>query len=296
MRSKSKIRKRTTEPQGAVACDTIEETPSDQSFISESQQDIAAASLLSNDTLAQRKYMSHNADPRYNDNSSLESREVASKIPGETILAEDQEDMVFELAQYKHRCQKAEQECANLKKELRQMQSDYAQANGLQEKILMQLRSRTQLNIKQQNQLNDKKDLEPYLAIGKAWDNMPTIRKLLVDYKDMKEKLSSVLLFNEERPISAETLYGRSDDLDLLLRTVLHIDEQEKATNTLKIAPTFKIRECIQALTGAAIKIWVFESTYKSISMMVTPVLKHYRSQVASLCTIEPITLFPSHG
>ncbi|KAF2181386.1 hypothetical protein K469DRAFT_729477 [Zopfia rhizophila CBS 207.26] len=168
--------------------------------------------------------------------------------------------MISELAHYKHRCEEAERECTNLKKEMRQMESFHTLTKGIPKEMLSELRRITGQITTLRNQLDDQTDLEPYLSIGHAHGEMPTTEQLLSDFKDMKEQLASILVINGTSKPLIGSLYGQSADLDVLLRTVFNIGIQSNAEELLNASPELTLRELIQALTGAAIHCWVFES------------------------------------
>ncbi|KAL1602351.1 hypothetical protein SLS60_005767 [Paraconiothyrium brasiliense] len=191
------------------------------------------------------------------------------------------------LAQYKNRCQKLEKDRANLKTELRRTTSIFAQANGIDKELMRKVRSQTRDVIELKSRLQEIDSLEPYMALGQAHDVALTTEKLHLDFQIMKNELGSLPVLNAGRQISVESLYGQSDDLDLLLHTILHSNTESNAESVPKAGPTFALREVIQALTGAAVKVWAFESTLGLTSMMTTPLLQKYRDHIATMCGQE---------
>lgn len=203
-------------------------------------------------------------------------------------LAENYEATVSQIGQYKQRCQKLERERGNLTDELRRITSIFAQANGIDEGIVRQMRSQTRKIIDLKNQLEDRRHLETYLAIGSVHDDTPTTEKLHTDYRDMKDSIASILVLNGAVQVLVEPLYGQSDDLDILLYAIFQSCTEANAGNRPITAPKFTLREILQALIGAAVKVWIFENTFQSTSMMTTPLLQKYRQHIQTLCKESP--------
>lgn len=193
--------------------------------------------------------------------------------------------MISELAHHKHRCEEAERECAKMKNVMRQMESCYALTKGLPEKMLKELHHKAEQITNLKKQLDGQIDLEPYLSIRHGHDEAPTTKQLLSDFKNMKEQLASIVLVNGTRKPSIGSLYGQSADLDALLHSVFDVGDRDNREEPSNALPDVTLSELIQALTGAAIHCWVFESGYHSIFMKNTPLLQKYRDHIATLCT-----------
>lgn len=129
------------------------------------------------------------------------------------------------------------------------------------------------------------RDLEPYLSIGRVHGDVPTTQQLLLNFKDMKDELAAIVVLNGTCKPSFDSLYGQCADLDALLRTVFDLGIRSNAEKIWNASPEITLQELIQALTGASIHCWVFESRYRPIAMTSTPLLQKYRDQIAILCT-----------
>ena len=193
-------------------------------------------------------------------------------------------DTLSELAHYKHRWEQAEQECTKLKKEMRQMESFYTLTKGIPERMVKELRQKSTQIINLKTQLGDRMDLEPYFSTGLVRGETPTTQELFSNFHNMKEEISSILVTDGTKRPSIGSLYGHSDDLDELLRSIFDDDKQSQADQIVENLQYVTVRELVQALVGAAIHSWVFMSGYRPNSMTITPLLQRYRDHINTLC------------
>ena len=192
--------------------------------------------------------------------------------------------MITELAHYKHRCEDTERECLNAKNEMRQMESFYTMTKGVKEKMLTDLHRKTRQITNLRKQLDGQRDLEPYLSIQHPHNEVTVAQQFFYDFQSMKDQIASMVVANGTGKPSIGSLYGQSADLDALLHTVFGVDIRSNMKEISNISPDLTIHELIQALTGAAIHCWVFESWFHPIAMTNTPLLQKYRDHIATLC------------
>ncbi|KAH7385874.1 hypothetical protein BKA66DRAFT_527493 [Pyrenochaeta sp. MPI-SDFR-AT-0127] len=196
-------------------------------------------------------------------------------------------DLVSELAHYKDRCYRAEEECTGLKKERRQMESSHALATSASNnvsKILLQ--NSMQINsLKKKAQLH--KDLEPFLCIGDADCEALAAQHILTHFRAMKARISTIFILKGVLTPRLRMLYDNSDDLDLLLTTVFDAGYDSRVKAISNVCPAFTFSDLVQGLTGAAIHRWVFQCEYRSYATTITPLLQKYREHIATLCGDE---------
>lgn len=250
-------------------------------------KDIATPNRSSNGVSAQRlEQTPHNCIAPHDGLTHVRSQGTNTGSFGKILLAEDQRDMVIALCRYKSRCQEAEQKCFDLEQKLRHTTSIFAQTNGTSQDLMRQLSYQTEKMVKLKKKLREQdamEFLEPYLVIGRAHDDASIVEQLIAVHADLIAKATDLLVLNASRQLSIEPLYGQSRDLDVLLRTTFDTSIESKGERRSEVV--LALGELIQALTGAAIKVWVIESTFNSTSTMSTPLLQKYRGIIATLCT-----------
>ncbi|KAF2707545.1 hypothetical protein K504DRAFT_383490 [Pleomassaria siparia CBS 279.74] len=197
--------------------------------------------------------------------------------------------MISQLTQYKHRCECHERETKDIKNQMRQMESLYALTRGIPEKMLKEFRNKTRQITDLKKQLHGEIDLVPYFSTQQAHVGVLITQRLLTGFKDMKDQLASIVVANGTSKLLVDSLYGQSADLDVLLRTVFDVGIRSNMEQTSNASPDLTLHELIQALTGAAIHCWVFESMYRPTAMTNTPLLQKYRDHLVDLWAPEDL-------
>lgn len=200
-------------------------------------------------------------------------------------LTELHADIISELAHYKHKYNEAEQARLGLELQIRQLQSILNQTQGGSEEMSRALRSKVQQNIELRKRLNDRADLESYLPLGCSHAlEIPSAAQFVSEVQEMKERVSLLSVLNDSDKPPVDLFHGQSADLENLLRTVWNGDSQSDLSEFLHAVPHLDLNTLIQALTGAAIHLWVFQAEFHSYSTMITPLLQKYRDHIATLC------------
>ncbi|CAO2658464.1 Nn.00g061870.m01.CDS01 [Neocucurbitaria sp. VM-36] len=192
-------------------------------------------------------------------------------------------NVLSELSYYKDRCDVAEQECVDLKRERRQLESLYEETEGVPAELIKALNRNIRHVSTLKKKLDNLRDLEPYLSIGTPGINISTAPRVFSFFRDMKAQLSAILVSTGTDEPSPGWLDGASDDLNDLLSTVLNDRSQDGTEPMLDVYPALALHELIQTLTGAAIHLWVFASHYRPHALTTTPLLQKYRDHIATL-------------
>jgi hypothetical protein len=205
--------------------------------------------------------------------------------PSPLVHTDTHHDLSKELAYYKQRCHEAEQECADLKIERRTIVS----LEGVPQKELTEVLCRYIRKISLfKEQVKNQGVMERYLGIGDSTSYISNERRFTSLFGTLKEQLCAVPVVNGTENPSIGVLYGKSLDLDNLLSIVFGVGEKGKPSrlaDSIPELPALTMYELVQALTGAALQDWIFQSEYKPHMTTNSLLLQKYRDHITTLCT-----------
>lgn len=199
------------------------------------------------------------------------------------LEASHQETMLLlatELAHYKRLYQEAEEERTRMQVETREIRSwrnTHAElADIIQDKG-------TQIR-KLEKKLSTQTALESHIDGDNLRHPVSNGQPLRSKFSELKSQLPKITVINGTDCLDIGRLFGESTDLDVLLSTVFPGGGALSSQTTLGVSSKFNLYELVQALTGAAIHQWVFESEFWWPAMIITPLLQRYREHIATLC------------
>jgi hypothetical protein len=201
------------------------------------------------------------------------------------VLFETNHLVISELIYYKERCKKAEDKCAILKNQIRQIRS--------LEKTPQDMAKTLDQNVQQiyslKKKLGDRTRLEQYLSLSNARNAAPDSQCIFTQqFRVLNDLLDQVVVLDgtDEPPIGALT--GCSADLDSLLTNVFGKDSLSTPEAMPSAFPALNSYNLIRTLTGAAIHSWILGSEYPTNMIGATPLLQEYRSLIDTWCMYEP--------
>jgi hypothetical protein len=186
--------------------------------------------------------------------------------------------LVAELSYYKQRCETAEAECESLKLVRRHLVGK--KCDDLSEVLLQKERQLSSSRKK----LSAKFDLEQYPTIGNVGTVASNAHRFAAHFQDLKEQMPTILVIDGSRTCHIGSLYEKSDDLCALLSTVFPTNPSRGIVEILGSHATLTLYELTQALTGAAMHLWIFGGEFRLRSLTITPLLQMYRSHIANSC------------
>ncbi|KAF1934945.1 hypothetical protein EJ02DRAFT_416501 [Clathrospora elynae] len=188
-------------------------------------------------------------------------------------------ELVSELARYKNRWKEAELQCTILSDADRHLESMFARVRVEDANLLRELRKSAAEIVILKRKLADRMALEPYVLTVQDIDHSTIalqIRSLLTDLNDGVSSIPARTV--AQRPL-LHKLCEQSGDLKDLSSVVSGQTDHKD----LDILSGLTLQELIQALTGAAIRHWIFESDFQIQSLLIGPLLQRYRDQIAAL-------------
>jgi hypothetical protein len=196
-----------------------------------------------------------------------------------------------DLVSCQKRCKAMEQERDCLVKEQRQLRSLDEELNGKSAKLLELLQKTTAQNTWLKEKLHDQKEaLDPYFKSGNMYRPYSNDQKIMANFKNMKEELIAIRMFQGTYEPHIGRILGVSEDLDLLLST-LGIHHQSKTEGRHGNVTPVSLVELVRALTAAAIHHWVFMSKFLCHAMTVTPLLQKYHDCLDTWCAYSRANL-----
>lgn len=212
------------------------------------------------------------------------SYEATKDHRGPSIPLDIYLDVVAEVAFYKRRCKIAERESVNLKEKARQKASLF-QRKDVSEDLSKTLCEKMRQIRSLRKKLDDQQDWRQYLPIQRMGSELNSnVDQLVSLHKEMMEQIASDFYVKESDRNGIGSFYGQSIDLDALLRSIFSTKTYGTAEERLTSVPELTFNALIQALTGAAIHIWVFEADFYSYCMENTQLLEKYREFITAFC------------
>jgi hypothetical protein len=197
------------------------------------------------------------------------------------------DELLSELARYKQRCEKVELQCTVLLDGDRHLESTFAKVRVEDADLSRELRKATAEIATLKRKLADRITLEPSVLALEDADQTIVALNIRLLFTDLKDGVNSIPARSMTQMPLLHKLCENSSDLRDLLRAVSgHTDQPG-----LRVLCHLSLQELIQALTGAAIRHWIFESNFQIPSLRINPLLQRYRDQITILCTSRQ---FPS--
>ncbi|KAI8933219.1 hypothetical protein NX059_009854 [Plenodomus lindquistii] len=208
-------------------------------------------------------------------------QEVSSNARSESSHA----TIASELAFYKERYEEAKHECLIFKDQRRQIES-LGKLPGDVTKVLIQ-NTRRIANLKKK--LEDRTDLDRYFSFHNSPKATPTSHRVAHFFGILRNSIATVLVMEGAKKYHVERLIDTSNDLDGLLVSIYGTGILRKSRSLSTATPRPTSFELMQALTGAAICSWVFESEFRPHVMDTSPLLHEYQSLITTCCGHESL-------
>jgi hypothetical protein len=196
-------------------------------------------------------------------------------------LFETNQLVISELVYYKERCRKAEDRCAILKNQIRQIRS----LENTPQDVAKTLDQNVQQIYSLKRKLGDRTRFEQYLSLSNVRNVAPDSQCVFTEqFRVLNDLLDQIVILNgtEKPPIG--DLKGRSADLDSLLTNVFGKDILSTPEAMPIAFPALNSYNLVRTLTGAAIHSWILGSEYSTNMIGATPLLQEYRSLLDTLC------------
>ncbi|KAF1949106.1 hypothetical protein CC80DRAFT_281528 [Byssothecium circinans] len=200
--------------------------------------------------------------------------------------AHDYDELMWNVAHYQQRCEKAEEDYKNLERDTRQNKSFLLATKGIPDAIRKELEKKNldiaNLKRRQRNQ----EHLKPYLTLQRMSTEFPCEEEFRTAFADMRSNFDSLLVIQGFRLLPANLvcdLPEASDLRDLLVKVFgeeLESADQKLLQRFLR-APA---NAMVQALTGAAVCQWVFQSELRCMELTNTSLLQKYRECIEEIC------------
>jgi hypothetical protein len=200
------------------------------------------------------------------------------------------DELLSELARYKQRCEESELQCTILLDGHRHLESMFTKVRIEDADFSLELQKATAEIATLKRKLADRITLEPSVLALEDLDQTTVALHIRSLFTDLKDGVNTIPARTTAQMPLLHKLCEYSSDLGDLLRAVLgHTDQPDS-----RVLCDLSLQELIQALTGAAIRHWVFEGNFQIPSLRINPLLQRYRDQIAILRTSRQFSLFSS--
>jgi hypothetical protein len=198
------------------------------------------------------------------------------------------DELLSELARYKQRCEKSELQCTVLLDGDRYLESMFAKVRIEDADFVRELRKAMAEIATLKRQREDRITLEPSVFALEDANQTTVALQIRLLFTDLKDRVNGIPARTMAQMPLLHKLCENSSDLEDLLRAVSgHTDQPD-----LRVLCDLSLQELIQALTGAAIRQWIFESNFQIPSLRINPLLQRYRDQITILRTSRQLLSF----
>lgn len=191
--------------------------------------------------------------------------------------------MQNELSYYKQRCERAEEHLKATQKNNRRLKSMLEDPEDTLE--LLSTKDKRVRALEMELEARDK--MGNYLDLSGLEAAQSHSQQLSVHFDTLKKDFSSIRVINSKKQYSITDLLGLSIDLNALMSAILPIGGPDALNGTPIINPAFTLYDITQALAGAAIHLWIFETPVAWHSLGTTPILQAYRRHIGMICTYQ---------
>ncbi|OAK96903.1 hypothetical protein IQ06DRAFT_229236 [Phaeosphaeriaceae sp. SRC1lsM3a] len=188
--------------------------------------------------------------------------------------------MQNELSYYKQRCERAEEHLKATQKNNRRLKSMLEDPEDTLE--LLSTKDKRVRALEMELEARDK--MGNYLDLSGLEAAQSHSQQLSVHFDTLKKDFSSIRVINSKKQYSITDLLGLSIDLNALMSAILPIGGPDALNGTPIINPAFTLYDITQALAGAAIHLWIFETPVAWHSLGTTPILQAYRRHIGMIC------------
>lgn len=141
-------------------------------------------------------------------------------------------EIIAQVTHYKLRSEVAEEQCAMLRKEIRNMESMYPDVHKMPGALLKSYQNKSRQVLELREQLKNRKVLSAYFSISRSSMNALTMEQLLFKFRDMNEKLMTLPVRNGTEAPSLGAHRNFCTDLDSLFHTIfedrIHVDTNDR--------------------------------------------------------------------